>query len=103
MILTIPVLLYQLFFVLVLYIASRFGRTTLNVATILCLLWTATRLFLAPLAVLQTVVVLGSHAIFCRRSVTLNPRDPAEDRNQSARAKRNGSPSKRWLNYLRPV
>lgn len=67
MILTIPVLLYQLFFVLALYIASRFGKTVLNVTTVLLLLWTATHLFLVPLAVLQTVVILGSHAIFRRR------------------------------------
>lgn len=67
MILTIPVLLYQLFFVMALYIASRFGKTALNVATILCLLWTAAHLFLMPLAVLQTVVILGSHAAFRRR------------------------------------
>lgn len=67
MILTIPVLMYQLFFVLALYIASRFGKTTLNVATVLCLLWTVTHLFLVPLAVLQTVVILGSHFLFRRR------------------------------------
>src|SRR3546814_16216173 len=56
-ILTIPVLLYQLLFVLALYIASRFGKAALNITTILCLLWTATHLFLVPLAVLQTVVI----------------------------------------------
>ncbi|WP_417474047.1 hypothetical protein [Luteimonas mephitis] len=67
MILTIPVLLHQLFFVLVLYVASRFGKTALNIATVLCLLWTATHLFLVPLAVLQTIVILGSHAVFRRR------------------------------------
>src|SRR3546814_11013314 len=63
-ILTIPVLLYQLLFVLALYIASRFGKAALNITTILCLLWTATPLFLVPLAVLQTAVILGSHAVF---------------------------------------
>src|SRR3546814_11411598 len=66
-ILTIPVLLYQLLFVLALYIASRFGKAALNITTILCLLWTATHLFLVPLAVLQTVVIRGSHAVFRRR------------------------------------
>src|SRR3546814_5780605 len=66
-ILTIPVLLSQLLFVLALYIASRFGKEALNITTILCLLWTATHLFLVPLAVLQTVVILGSHAVFRRR------------------------------------
>jgi len=66
-IVTIPVLLYQLFFVLALYIASRLGKTALNVATILSLLWTATHLFLVPLAVLQAVVILGSYAAFHRR------------------------------------
>src|SRR3546814_20403291 len=38
-ILTIPVLLYQLLFVLALYIASRLGTAALNLTTILCLLW----------------------------------------------------------------
>src|SRR3546814_6324280 len=66
-ILTFPVLLYQLLFVLVLYLASRFGKAALNITTILCLLWTATHLFLVPLAVLQTVVILGIHAVFRRR------------------------------------
>src|SRR3546814_19455669 len=64
---SIPVFLYQLLFVLALYIASRFGKAALNITTILCLLWTATHLFLVPLAVLQTVVILGSHAVFRRR------------------------------------
>ena len=67
MILTIPVLLYQLLFVLVLFAASRFGKTALTVCTVLCLLWTATHRFLGPLAVLQTVVVLTSHVVFRRR------------------------------------
>jgi hypothetical protein len=64
---TIPVVLYQLFFVLLLYIASRFGKGAFNIATILCLLWTATHLFFVPLAVLQTLVVLGSYLLFRRR------------------------------------
>src|SRR3546814_17788687 len=63
-ILTIPVLLYQLLFVLALYIASRFGKAPLNITPILCLLWTATPLSLVPLAVLQTIVLLGSNAVF---------------------------------------
>jgi hypothetical protein len=68
-ILTIPVLLYQLFFVAVLYVASRFGKTTLKIATIVCLLWTATHLFFVPLAVLQTVVILGSYLLFRGRKI----------------------------------
>jgi hypothetical protein len=61
MILTIPVLLYQPLFVLILYVASRFGSKALTIATILCLVWTATHLFFPPLAVLQTCVILGSY------------------------------------------
>src|SRR3546814_19951427 len=57
-ILTIPVLLYQLLFVLALSIASRFGKASLNITTTLCLLRTAPHLFLVPLAVLQTVRIL---------------------------------------------
>lgn len=68
MILTIPVLLYQAFFVLVLFIASRFGRKPLDVATVCCLLWTATHVFLLPLAILQATVISVSWHLFRRRS-----------------------------------
>lgn len=61
MILTLPVLAYQLLFVLMLYVASRFGSKVLNVVTILCLIWTATHLFFPPLAVLQTCVILVTY------------------------------------------
>lgn len=57
----------QLLFVLLLYIGSRFRKGMLNIVTILCLLWTATHLFFVPLAVLQTLVILGSHMFFRRR------------------------------------
>ena len=67
MILTLPVLMYQLLFVTVLYIASRFGRTPLNIALVLCLLWTATHVFFLPLALLQSAVVIGSYLLFRRR------------------------------------
>ena len=60
MILTIPVLLYQLLFVLVLFVASRFGRTALVIATVLCLLWTLTHVFFLPLMLLQGAVIAGS-------------------------------------------
>lgn len=64
MILTLPVLMYQLFFVLLLYIASRFGRKALTICMVLCLLWTATHIFVLPLAVLQATVILISYAAF---------------------------------------
>ena len=64
MILTIPVLLYQLFFVLLLYVASGFGKKALAICMVLCLLWTATHIFLVPLAVLQTIVILTSYVVF---------------------------------------
>lgn len=67
MILTIPVLAYQLFFVLVLYAASRFGPKTLLIALVCCLLWTATHIFLPPLAILQTAVILTSYFTFRKR------------------------------------
>ena len=66
MLLTLPVLAYQLLFVAVLYVASRFGRTPLNVAMVVCLIWTATHIFLLPLAVLQATVILVSYAVFRR-------------------------------------
>lgn len=67
MILTLPVLMYQLLFVIVLYIASRFGRAALNITLALCLLWTATHVFFLPLALLQAAVVMGSYLLFRRR------------------------------------
>lgn len=67
MIFTMAVLAYQLFFVGVLYIAGRFGRTQLKLVLLLCLLWTATHIFLLPLAVLQTSVILVSYVVFRRR------------------------------------
>lgn len=68
MILTLPVLAYQLFFVALLYVANRFGRTALNVAAIACLLWTCTHVFFPPLAVLQGAVVVASYLTFRRLS-----------------------------------
>ena len=67
MILTLPVLMYQLLFVALLYIASHFGRTPLNIAVALCLLWTVTHVFFLPLALLQGSVVVGSYLLFRRR------------------------------------
>lgn len=67
MILTTAVLLYQLFFITVIFIASRLGRTPLLIALVACLLWTATHVFLPPLAVLQATVIVGSYFIFRRR------------------------------------
>lgn len=67
MLLTLPVLAYQLFFVAVLFVASRFGRTALNVAAVLCLGWTATHIFLLPLALLQATVIVLSYLVFRRR------------------------------------
>ena len=64
MILTIPVLLYQLFFVLLHFIASRFGQKPLTICMVLCLIWTATHIFLVPLAVLQTMVIVASYLTF---------------------------------------
>ncbi|KGQ19770.1 hypothetical protein LF41_2272 [Lysobacter dokdonensis DS-58] len=64
MILTIPVVLYQLLFVGIMYAASRFGRTAMWIALVLSLAWTATHLFFPPLAVVQTVVIVGSFYFF---------------------------------------
>src|SRR3546814_6620605 len=63
-ILTIPVLLYQLLFVLALYIASRFGKAALNITTILCLLWTATHRSEEHTSELQSLMRI-SYAVFC--------------------------------------
>lgn len=67
MIFTIPVLLYQLLFVLILFIASRFGNKVLTAALVVCLLWTATHIFLLPLMVLQGAVIVVSYLCFRKR------------------------------------
>ena len=64
---SVAVLLYQLFFVGVLYVASRLGSLPLHIALIACLLWTVTHLFFVPLAVLQTLVIVGSYLYFNKR------------------------------------
>lgn len=61
---SVPVVLYQLFFVALLYVASRFGSAALLIALVCCLLWTATHLFFWPLALLQGGVVIGSYVLF---------------------------------------
>lgn len=66
-ILTLPVLLYQLLFVLIMYLASRAGAKAMRVASIACLLWTATHLFFLPLALVQSAVIGISYAAFMRR------------------------------------
>ena len=71
MFLTLPVLAYQLFFVALLYVASRFGRTPLNVSMVVCLIWTATHIFLLPLAVLQATVIIASYFVFRRRHLPI--------------------------------
>lgn len=64
MIFTIPVLLYQLLFVVIMYVASRFGRKAMWAALAASLAWTATHLFFPPLLILQTAVIVGSFYVF---------------------------------------
>lgn len=69
MILTLPVLAYQTFFILVSFMASRIGPRAHFMTLVLCLLWTATHLFFWPLALIQSLVVVGSYWIFRRKGV----------------------------------
>ena len=66
--LSIPVLMYQLLFVAILFVASRLGRVWLNLALAACLIWTATHVFLPPLAVLQATVILVTYFVLRRRA-----------------------------------
>ncbi|WP_394537586.1 hypothetical protein PRJ39_15835 [Lysobacter enzymogenes] len=66
-ILTLPVLLYQLLFVLIMYLASRVSARAMLVALILCLLWTATHLFFLPLALVQSAVIGISYWWFMKK------------------------------------
>lgn len=67
MILTLSVLMYQMLFVAIMFVASRLGRTAAVIALVACLAWTATHLFFPPLAVLQTCAIVGSFFLFRRR------------------------------------
>lgn len=73
MFVTLPVVLYQLLFVLIMYIASRFGPKTSIAALAVCLIWTATHLFFPPLAVLQSIVIVGSYLWFRRKPRSVQP------------------------------
>ena len=64
MLLSVPVILYQLFFVLVLFVASRFSSKALLIALVCCLAWTATHVFFPPLALLQAGVIVGGYLAF---------------------------------------
>lgn len=60
---TIPVILYQLFFITVLVIGGLVGRKTLFAIAGLALLWTTTHVFFWPLAVFQTLVIASTTGI----------------------------------------
>lgn len=68
MIFTLPVILYQLLLVAILFVASRFGRAALIISTLVCLAWTATHLFFVPLAVMQSAVILTTAGVLYTRS-----------------------------------
>lgn len=76
MILTVPVLLYQLLFVLIMYVASRFGHKAMLVALVLCLAWTATHVFFPPLMAVQAMVIVVSYLWLRRRSPAKNQVPP---------------------------
>lgn len=65
--LTLPVLLYQVLFVAIIILAARKGRLWLNLALAACLAWTATHIFLVPLAVLQASVILTTYFVMRAR------------------------------------
>jgi hypothetical protein len=72
-ILTLPVLLYQLLFVAIMYIASRFGHKPMLIALVVCLAWTVTHLFFPPLAIVQSAVIVGSYFLFRRKHLSAQP------------------------------
>lgn len=57
---TIPVILYQLFFIVLLVVGGLVGRKTLLVLAALSLIWTTTHLFFLPLAIFQGLVIAGT-------------------------------------------
>lgn len=60
---TIPVILYQLFFITVLVIGGLVVRKTLFTLAALALLWTATHVFFWPLAVFQALVIVSTTSV----------------------------------------
>ncbi|HVI26767.1 MAG TPA: hypothetical protein VM576_11375 [Xanthomonadaceae bacterium] len=65
---SLAVVLYQVLFVAILYLASRFGTKALFIVMAASLVWTATHLFFPPLAVLQTCVIVASYFVFRSRA-----------------------------------
>lgn len=57
-------LLYQLLFVLIVYVGSRFGHKVMLVALVLWLAWTATHVFFLPLMAVQAAVIVCSYLGF---------------------------------------
>lgn len=72
-ILTLPVVLYQLLFVAIMYVASRFGHKPMLIALVASLAWTVTHLFFPPLAILQSAVIVGSYFFFRRKPLSAQP------------------------------
>ncbi|MBW8811215.1 MAG: hypothetical protein JF591_20895 [Lysobacter sp.] len=72
-ILTLPVVLYQLLFVAIMYVASRFGHKAMLIALVVCLAWTVTHLFFPPLAIVQSAVIVGSYFLFRRKHLSAQP------------------------------
>ncbi|MBL8256708.1 MAG: hypothetical protein JNJ62_08910 [Pseudoxanthomonas mexicana] len=62
--LSVAVILYQLFFVLAQYLARKAGPGAALCVLVLSLIWTATHVFFPPLAILQTAMILGSFFVF---------------------------------------
>lgn len=75
-ILTLPVLLYQLLFVAIMYIASRLSHKAMLIALVACLAWTVTHLFFPPLAIVQSAVIVGSYFLFRRKHLVAQPGQP---------------------------
>ena len=71
---SIAVLIYQLLFVGVIYVASRLGTVPLHIALVACLLWTVTHLFFVPLAVVPPLVLVGRSLYFTPRRQQRLPR-----------------------------
>ena len=82
MIFTLPVVLYQLLFVSILFLAGRLGRTALNVALVACLIWTATHLFLPLLMLVQATVICLSYLFFKRQMRIRDHATPVEQLTQ---------------------
>ena len=73
---TVAVILYQLFFVGLMYLGNRLGPRIGVALMLVSLLWTATHLFFPPLMLLQASIIVLSWWMFRKKHHGAGPPSP---------------------------